>query len=261
MFVHAYDDCFFDGSCGNYSKVYVGPIVESLELRIKHAETPIVGRDIKLNGTLWGVSYGYVYDEPCGIYANFDGLYDTGRICHRRIRRQIHEQEYEGRLGWNFMTDWFCCGDFEVTPYVGLGFRYNTHSRNNKRERENELFPKVRFRTWYVPVGVLFDYCYNECFNIGLNLEWMPQINSDLQADLIHGVRFVLKDKYGYKVELPLTYNWDECWSFSVVPYYKYVKEGRSSTTFTDNPLLPGVRFPEERYSYWGGKFLGEFVF
>lgn len=228
-------------------QIYAGPLVQHLNLQVDREQSQLFPhRGLKLNGTLWGFYGGIEYDDCSGLWATFDALWSTGRITGRGSRRVIHEQEFEEKLGWNFFTE---CGFFaglEITPFAGLGYR---NVVQNHSEKSSSL--KLRYRIFYIPIGFLLNWNYNECLSLGFTFKYTPQVDSTIQISKNRGSRIRLKTKQGFNVELPMTYHFDDCFSLSVIPFWKYVKDGSS------NHLI----IPAQIYNYWGSKLIAAYNF
>jgi Outer membrane protein beta-barrel domain len=280
---------------GNYSSAFIGPFGNSVRIRRgsdgDHRGSGERGRRNKrrsATGSLWGVYGGYEYKKPCGIYAGLIGYWGGGSISGHRDRhdrrdgsgsgrRRHHDRrssdyqdgQIEARLGYSFNLGWDCENEWQVTPYVGFGYtnlRFKRFGQNQDQDGSGSGSGRNRnhlsVREYYVPVGFLSKYVYNDTFTIGLNFKWMPQVDSTLKPRSRgrSGILFDLSNKSNFNVELPIcmTLGCENEFGVSFVPFWNYIQIGKSRRFCVGSNR---VRSPDLQITYWGARILGEYKF
>lgn len=241
-----------------YSRVYIGPNVNYTKLNISTASSPVavalgLVSNVNLHGVLGGFTFGYERQKPCGVYANFELDWTLGKISGVHANdRFVHRQDWQARLGYTFP---FClCGQsFSFTPYTGVEMHYLT-------QRFSGIVLNVKYRSYYIPVGVILDYSFRDCWKIGFNAEWAPQIDSTVQISVLKGARWELVNRSILYFELPITrsFGCDGCWTISFVPYWECLKHG-PSTAVTSQGTALGL--PAQRWTFTGAKLTFGFVY
>lgn len=210
----------------------------------------------RLRGTLRGGTAGFEYNQPCGLYENLEFNWASGRVRNRHHHRQcnerfVHNYQAHMRLGWNWSL---FCDNFSIIPYSGLGYRYVDHhvSRVNQ---------SLRYRTFYIPVGLnLTARCLN-FLEIGLNGEWLFVVDSEVKMSSWRQLRWILQKRQGFTIELPITYLWYcDQFQLQLLPFYRRFVDG-SSKKLTYKHWGFNVRIPRQINQEWGGKVLLGFSF
>jgi hypothetical protein len=248
-------------------------------------------RNGSLHGSVWGIYGGYEFKKPLNIYAGLIGDWGCGslnqREHHRRRRdhqdghldgqhsnrdhhknhrhHRFHTGKIEARLGYSFNLGWDCEHEWEFTPYTGFGFKYINHDHSSFLRRSFLDFrfkdSRVRFGSYYVPVGFLSKYTFNDWLIIGFNFEWMPQVDSTVKFKRRSHL-LELENESNFEIELPLSMQLgcENEFGVSLIPFWKYIKTGRSKG---DNHSESWGRLhsPELRYTLWGAKLIGEYNF
>lgn len=208
---------------GPHNQLYVGPEIYHVH-RTKEGGT-------SQNGVLYGVRAGYDRIKSYGFYWGGDVLYATGDLKGKsglgnRLKSDFTDKTIEGRLGYTFKRNW--CYKILFTPYVGYGYQEEL----NHFKRPSPI--PVHFKTYfdYVPFGFLSDVRFTDCFHAGINFKvkymWDPKCKVSHDPD-IDSFTQLIKEKFHYRVELPLTYRSEYlCGRFwiSLVPFYEYRQYG-----------------------------------
>lgn len=262
------NDCCWQDFCWDYcdgpSRVYAGPVyyhkkitVESVpvdEIAISNNfALPYYG---EAKGNIWGVNVGYEFREACNVYFNLDTVWSSGDLKGDLYDRMhsMHKWDVEGRLGYTFGS----CGPcvWTVSPYVGLGYSWIKYTLETQSIT-------MKYRNYYVPVGVFADIEVMCDFNVGLDIAWLPQFNPKLLVEGFGGDIDVASEN-GWRVWVPVTYRICPDWGFelTVIPFWElnYNGNGDAVYTGTETKIVSG-KVAKIKNTDWGARFLFAFRF
>ncbi|MDQ7780060.1 MAG: autotransporter domain-containing protein [Planctomycetota bacterium] len=186
-------------------------------------------------GWLPGLHLGYRYEgADNGLYGrllfewtdwetNYDGTTQAPDYDPVEDQTENTMITVESNIGYTFKP-----GDLHITPYTGLGYRYWDRDLGNLGNPFSE-----EYSWWFVPLGVRADWLASEDLTIALdvsvNFMFAGNIAVNLsEADpLFDDEESDLGNKDGWKVELPVTYRFDEQWALVVTPWYEYSEIGK----------------------------------
>lgn len=216
-----------------------------------HNKSTAVAPATKFKGSCWGGTAVYEYKD--GIYVNLNGYYIEGPFRGSGQHRRFSDQRVEFRLGHVFVLD--CKAKWKLTPYAGFGFGRIVQRHINPPVRGR---PYITTRTpaYYVPVGIILSYAINENFIITTNVKWTPQVDSTFKTSSIPHGKWILHNRDGWVVELPLTYHKKCCgvdYSLTLAPYWRLLNKGSGESV-----TPAGVETPiaAQRYNFYGAKLL-----
>lgn len=219
------------------SRVQIG--AEYTRARIK------VGRESSFKGNLGGIQGLYEYKPWNALYEGFKIAWKQGTTDNCATDRKLVYVDAEERIGYTYAA---CCGNWTLTGFSGFGYRYLEH----KLSRSEEDLVKLRYNTFYVPVGFLSEYCFRPCWSLGLNVTWMPQVFPTVEIVPLKGAHWSLKHMKGnVLVEVPLTFacTRDSCMAFMLKPFYEHWEDGRSTAKTSNGEKLD---LPKNIYHFWG---------
>lgn len=201
---------------------YVGP-------EVSHVHRKKEGGTFQ-NGVTYGGRFGYDYIKRYKFYIGAEGNYSIGRLTGKKTHRRLHsnytDANIEGRVGYTFAQK----GGYRLffTPFVGggIGLEKNNFTQSSP-------IP-VHFRIWYqyVVAGFLSQASFSPCWDAGINfkarflIDARNKVSNDPDFD---SVTMLVKNRMHYRVELPLTYWWNQCLSLRLVPYYEYRQYGKQA--------------------------------
>jgi hypothetical protein len=231
----------------NYHHFDVGP--EYTYLRLHVHETP-TEPELTFHGNLWGIVGAYEYKIPKGFYFNFNAVYRKNPITgHNEVDHYRHyrEQNLEGRVGYQFVFG--CCDQWKIIPYTG--FAWNCIKQSDIAPLNNRL----RAVTYYIPVGFIATYSYNENFIIGFHAKYQPQVDASVQIKTIKPGRWDIRNEDGWTLEWPLIYQFKYCidGSITLSPYWRILRKGHGTARSE-----VGVKVPiaAQVFHYGGVKLL-----
>lgn len=180
-------------------------------------------------GTLPSVSISYTYKNPKEPYFNlrierswgetdYDGTTQEGVPLKTDTDNTF--MTYEGSIGYTMLpTDYFF-----VVPYIGYG------SNTWKRELGGPYPYDEDYSFRYLPVGIYMSYDVTENINLGINLAliYVLKAEMDIDSDYFSAETADLKERDGYRFELPMTIQFSNDWDLKIVPYYIDRPIGRS---------------------------------
>ena len=190
------------------------------------------------SGWLPGAYLTYTYQKKMNFYTKahleylsgditFDGTTQGGTpVSFTDSSQKLFKLEWD--LGYTFNIG----GAFQLTPYVGYGYRYwqrgKTKITPTYRSYEEEY-------SWsYVPVGIRADYAINSQLSVGGTMAVNIMFNGKMKAKLSQVVAglndpdFDLGNKTGFYTELPITYKITRNWAIVGTPWYEYSAIGQS---------------------------------
>jgi hypothetical protein len=206
------------------------------------------------SGWLPGIYLSYDYKEPSNIYIKLYGNYADGNLTYdgatfsgtpMSFDHSMSFFKFEGDIGYtNAINE-----KLLLIPYTGYGYRY--WRRGETENISGALFIKEQYTWSYIPVGVRVDYKMDDKWTIGANAAvhfmfggkmtaYFSEVNSALPD-----VDFDLGDKPAYYFEIPVSYKYDQNWSFVGTFWYEYSEIGKSDTVY-------GLYEPDSKTNQYG---------
>lgn len=233
LYAHEIDSCT---PCA-VSRLQIGANYTHVNIHVKDHPS--------FKGNLGGAQALYEYSSACGFYEGLKVTWKQGKPDNKHANRALTYVDAQERIGYTYSS---YCLPWSMTLFSGLGFRYLQH-RLNQAEKPSVKF---RYNAFYVPVGLLTEYCVRERMLFGVNVTWLPQIYPTVEIVPLKGAHWSLKKTFGsVLVELPLTYAFtqDRCTFITLKPFYERWQDGRSTAkTFSGEKL----NLPKNTYDFWG---------
>jgi hypothetical protein len=200
----------------NAHQLYIGPEFYYIQ-RSRKGGT-------RQSGGLYAGKIGYDYIKRYRFYVGAEALYGQGTLeghsgAGNKLKSFFTDMYAEGRVGYTLQQKEGY--RFSLTPFIGGGYA---------EEKNNFIKPSpltVHFRTYftYAVGGFLSQMSWNRCFDIGVNfkVKYMIDARSKVSHDPeVENVKMLVKNEMHYRIELPLTYHYGECFWLSLVPFYEY---------------------------------------
>ena len=217
------DEEYCEPSVFNRRRVYIGP-------EIYHLKRSRAGGTHQ-NGWMYGVRAGYDKVQKCTVYWGIDALYAKGTLHGKtgkgsKIKSRFTDENIEGRAGFTFQGN--CLMRASFTPFIGIGY----FSEKNNFVDPSPIPVHFNTRFGYGVVGFLSNLPWTERFETGLNFkarypfEPRCRISHDPEND---DTTLNVKEKWQFRVELPITYNCTCCDLFALTlsPFYEYRLYGK----------------------------------
>lgn len=180
-------------------RVFIGP---EYNYRWWHFNSGII-----LKQNMWGGSLGIEYFRPCSIYSRLIGTYQAGNtVSHTWVD---HEYFAEANLGYTIPID--ACKAFTVTPFFGFGYF-------NDRENLNAAAP-YHVNYCYVPFGALLNWDINCDWSLGIRGQADVMVSRNIKLGAVGGT---MGKRTNWRVELPVSYNFTQCFDATLIPFYQY---------------------------------------
>jgi len=244
----------------NNLSLNVGPTFNYARFRF-YDETAAVTTSLpNTSGFMAGIHADLTYEHACNLFARlrFDGRWNVGNFDRFNgvvanntwtgTRYKVRDFRPELDLGYTFAFG--DCGNFEFTPYTGVGLIYlQTHRRDVPNVALDLRNPQDRRYNVYIPVGFQFDWARSDVFSVGLNAEYRAGVWGRFQrrtedVNPTETTNVNLKVAQGFLVEVPLTWAHETChcydWQFKVVPYFDWNRWGgrkNDTAAFNDNTV------------------------
>lgn len=188
-------------------------------------------------GNLGGISGEIEYKKREHVYADASFLWNQGAIhAHGHRSHSWKEAVAQGMVGYTLgITDHFC-----TTPYVGFGYRKVMHHKGFQNTTT------LNYYQYFIPFGVLMDYCCAPKFTVSLNLKALPAVDSRVYFTNTPNVFWKLKNKGNYEIDLPIKWTAAKTqylnFDLTLVPFFKYWVLGPNSKRHMHS----------QTQSYWG---------
>lgn len=176
--------------------------------------------------------------------AAMKAAWKAGDTSVANTKRLLTYVDAEERIGYSYCF----CSDWSTTLFSGFGYRYLSH-----KLKQTGLSPiRFNYNEFYIPVGLLTDYCFSSCWSLGLHFTWRPQIFSTVLIQPLGGTHWSLVETTdNFLVELPLTFFLpaNSCLSLILKPFYEHWKDGESTATTSSGNALGLSR---NNYNFYG---------
>lgn len=218
-----------------------------------HNKATSVAPGTKFKGPCWGGTGAYEYKQANGIYVNVNGYFIGGPFRGNHEHRYLTDMRFEFRLGHVFVLD--CEQKWKLTPYAGFGWGKIRQSHGNPSTPGGKHVT-TRTPTYYIPIGFNLSYSFCENFIVGTNVKYTPQVDATFKTSTIPHGKWILHNRDGWVIELPVTYHQKWCnvdYSISLAPYWRLLNKGTGTSRTTacvDRPVAA------QRYNFYGLKLL-----
>jgi len=150
-------------------------------------------------GNLGGVQASVEFLPRPFLYEGATFLWRTGNLQSIDSKTtNIEDFDTQARFGY-VNTDY---KDLRFIGFGGFGWRYI--GQLLKAPGVTDL--ALNYNEVYIPIGAMLDYKILDCFNLGFNLTWMPEIYSTVNFVPLDNGRWITYSKLAnFQVEMPLT--------------------------------------------------------
>lgn len=195
------------------------------------------------SGNLGGMQALYEYKPMNSFYGAAKLLWRQGKMHRHSEKRTFTNYDGQERLGYTYADD-----VWDLTLFSGFGYHY----LKQKLSPKSGGSLRFTYNEFYVPLGILSNYCVNSWFTVGLDFTWMPQVFSSVSIVPQGGARWTLKDTLNnFYVSIPHTFTLTESKRFQLIlnPFYEHWEDGHS-TAKLPNGIALGL--PKNTYNYYG---------
>jgi len=198
-------------------------------------------------GDLIGPSAGFDYRKAWNVYAGGRFYVVYGTIDAGQCGRKIQDMEMQARVGGSL-------GDqFRVTPYTGLG----TSMIKHKKKDQDPPCHEWTYADVYGILGIIISAHPSPYFSIGIDGQWMRQVDSWIRVGGIQAIRWELDTESSYAIEMPIQFVFPNIkskvvqWRF--IPFFRSDKRGDATLKSLVNSSR--VDFLEQSVREWGIRF------
>jgi len=201
-------------------------------------------------GYLIGPSVGIDYRRPNHIYGGYRFYWMYGNTGGGSCHRKMNDMDMQVRVGYTFGSTLL------FTPYTGLGVTAVT------RKNSNTKAPCSRFSYTdvYVPVGVLLSYHPSSKFSIGIDYQYMPEVDSYYKTKGFHNIAFELHKKGQQSIEIPIQFCYPESrFEFlqqRIIPFFRTYYYGDATMRCGCSCGCDlGIHLPVQKAYEWGIRY------
>ncbi len=188
------------------------------------------------SGSTGGVLGRLSYQKPNAFFGQARTVYNLGRLSSSVNKANLNEWYSEFVAGYCFsaLED----KKWTITPYVGLGLDFLSDHHTGY----SSVAPiHLKYRIYYAVAGLETHYVWQD-WKLGLQVDCLPTFNQYLRIKGVHGAAWVLKNRTGAAVQLPVAYRYAKNFWLELAPYYRYLPIGASHT----------LGLPHRNLNQWG---------
>jgi len=172
------------------------------------------------SGSTGGVLGKISYQLPNAFFGQARSYYNLGPLSSSSNKTKFYEwyTEFVGGYCFSVLKNW------TITPYAGIGFDFLT----DHRSRSSSTPPiKLKYAIYYALAGLETHYAWQD-WMLGLQVDCLPTFNQYLRVKSLHRGAWVLKNRTGVEVQLPVAYRYIKNFWLELAPYYRFLPIGSS---------------------------------
>lgn len=174
------------------------------------------------SGSTGGVLGKITYQKPNAFFGQARTIYNLGPLSSSLNKTRFYEWYSEFVAGYCFdvLKNW------TITPYMGLGIEF---LHDDEAAYSSTPSIQLRYTTYYALGGFDTHYTWQD-WMAGLQVDCLPIFNQYLRIKGLPGAAWVMKNRVGAAVRIPVAYRY--IWNFwlELTPYYRYFPVGASDT-------------------------------
>jgi hypothetical protein len=186
------------------------------------------------SGSTGGVVGKLSYQQPDAFFGQARSIYNIGRLSSSSNKTNLHEwySEFVGGYCFSAFENW------TVTPYAGLGLDF----LSDHHKGHSFISPiGLNYTIYYAIAGVETHYTWQD-WMLGLQVDCLPTFNQYLKIKSLSGAAWVLKNRTGVAVHLPIAYRYARNFWVELAPYYRFLPIGASHV----------LDLPKRNLNQWG---------
>jgi hypothetical protein len=186
------------------------------------------------SGSTGGVLGKVTYQVPDSFFGQARSVYNIGPLSSS-INDTSFQESYSEFVGGYSIT---AVPNWTITPYAGLGFDFlfDDHTGYGSVAPIN-----LNYILYYAIIGVETHYVWED-WMLGLNLDCFPTFNQYLRVQGLSQAAWVLHNKTGVEVQIPVSYRYAMNYWLELAPYYRFLPIGESSA----------LGLPNRNLNQWG---------
>jgi hypothetical protein len=186
------------------------------------------------HGSTGGVLGKLTYQKHDEFFGQARTFYNLGPLDSSFTKSRFYEwyTEFVGGYCFQPIKNW------TITPYVGLGIEF----LHDDHHRHHAVPPiKLRYNLFYAVAGFDTHYAWTD-WMLGLQVDCLPTFNQYLRVKSLYDAAWVLKNRVGADVRLPVAYRYVMNFWIELAPYYRYMPIGHSDA----------LGLPHRNLNEWG---------
>lgn len=202
---------------------------------------------LKFFGYLIGPSVGIDYRKPSHVYGGYRFYWMYGHTNVGDCKRYMTDMDMQVRLGYTYGKT------FLFTPYAGIGV--NAIAR--KKQHVQIPCHRISYTSVYVPVGALITYHFSSKLSVGIDYQYMTQIDSYSKLSGFKNISFEVKNKQMQNLEIPIQFCYPKPRfhnvQYRIIPFFRTYAYGTSNLVCGCTCKTKGtVNLPRQRAYEWG---------
>jgi hypothetical protein len=160
------------------------------------------------------------YQSPNAIFGQARSYYNLGPLSSSLNKTRVHESytEFVGGYCFSALKNW------TITPYAGVGFDF----LSDHHKGYSTIPPiKLKYTIYYALAGLETHYTWQN-WMLGLQVDCLPTFDQYLRIKSLSEAAWVLKNRTGVEVQLPIAYRYVRNYWLEFIPYYRYLPIGAS---------------------------------
>jgi hypothetical protein len=171
-------------------------------------------------GSTGGVLAKLTYQKPDTFFGQARSIYNIGPLSSSLNDASLQEWYSEFVAGYcvTAVKNW------TITPYAGLGldFLFDHHAGYGA------ILPiHLDYSIYYALIGLETHYVWQD-WTLGLQIDCIPTFNQYLTIGSLSEAAWVLKNRTGVAVQLPVSYRYARNFWLEFAPYYRFLPVGSS---------------------------------
>jgi hypothetical protein len=186
------------------------------------------------SGSTGGVLGKLTYEKPDAFFGQARSIYNLGPLSSSKNQAKFHEWYTEFVGGYCFSPD----HHWMITPYAGLGLDFLSDHHTGY----SSISPiHLKYTLYYALAGLKTHYTWQD-WMMGLQLDCLLTFNQYLRITSLSHAAWVLKNRTGAEVQLPVAYRYAKNFWLEFAPYYRFLPIGASHT----------LDLPTRNLNQWG---------
>jgi len=186
------------------------------------------------SGNTGGVAGKITYQKAWQAFGQARSFYNLGTLSGSENKSHIHEWYTEFVAGYCFPV----ISNWSITPYAGMGIDF-LHDKHTKYSSLSSI--TLRYSLYYAVAGIDTRY-FGKNWMVGVQADCLPLFNQYLNIKTLSGVAWILGNRVGAAVRLPMSYRFVKNYWLELTPYYRYLPIGMSSE----------LGLPHRNLTQWG---------
>ncbi len=186
------------------------------------------------SGSTGGILGKLSYQLPNAFFGQARSYYNLGPLSSSLNKTAFHEwyTEFVGGYCFRALKNW------TITPYAGIGFDFLSDHHSSYSSISSI---KLKYAIYYALAGLETHYTWQD-WMLGMQVDCFPTFNQYLRIKGLSEAAWVLKNRTGVTVKLPVAYRYAMNFWLEFAPYYRFLPIGASDV----------LDLPKRNLNQWG---------